>query len=202
MGFYERRIFPHVLDLAMRGMNPLRAEALAAASGEVLEVGFGTGLNLRHYPAGVTRLHALDPADALPERVAARVAAAPFPVVRHHLRADGRLPFDDASLDCVAMTFTLCTIPDPAVALAEIRRVLRPGAPLLFLEHGRSDSPRTARWQDRLNPLQQRIGVGCNLNRRIDALVAAAGFRFDALTRFRHTGPRIFAELYRGVARA
>ncbi len=202
MGIYERYVFPHLLDLAMRGMNPLRAEALAAASGEVLEVGFGTGLNLRFYPPGVTRVHALDPANALPERVTSRIAAAPFPVVRHQLRADGRLPFDDASLDCVAMTFTLCTIPDPGVALAEIRRVLRPGAPLLFLEHGRSDAPRTARLQDFLNPLQNRIGVGCNLNRKVDALIAAAGFRFEALTRFRHTGPRFLAEMYRGIARA
>ena len=202
MGFYERYVFPHVLDLAMRGMNPLRAEALAAASGEVLEVGFGTGLNLGFYPAGVKRLHALDPANALPERVAARIAAAPFPVERHHLRADGRLPFADASFDCVAMTFTLCTIPDTAAALAEIRRVLRPGAPLLFLEHGRSDAPRTARLQDFLNPLQNRIGVGCNINRKVDERIAAAGFHFDALTRFRAKGPRILAEMYRGIARA
>jgi ubiquinone/menaquinone biosynthesis C-methylase UbiE len=202
MGFYERYVFPHFLDLAMRGMNPLRAEALAAASGEVLEVGFGTGLNLAFYPAGVKRLHALDPANALPERVAGRIAAAPFPVERHHLRADGRLPFADASFDCVAMTFTLCTIPDTAAALAEIRRVLRPGAPLLFLEHGRSDAPRTARLQDFLNPLQNRIGVGCNINRKVDERIAAAGFRFDALTRFRARGPRILAEMYRGIARA
>ena len=201
MGFYERRVFPHLLDLAMRGMNPLRAEALAAASGEVLEIGFGTGLNLAFYPRAVKRLHALDPADVLRERVEARIAAAPFPVVRHQLRADGRLPFENASFDCVALTFTLCTIPDTAAALAEIRRVLKPGSPFLFLEHGRSDAPRTARLQDLLNPLQNRIAGGCNLNRKVDERICAAGFRLYELTRFRARGPRFLTEMYRGVAR-
>jgi SAM-dependent methyltransferase len=197
MGFYERRIFPYVLDLAMRGMNPLRADALAAASGEVLEIGFGTGLNLAYYPPGVTRVHALDPADLLAERVAKRIAAAKFPVERHQLRADGRLPFDAASFDCVD-DVTLCTI--PARSGAEIRRVLRPGAPLLFLEHGRSDAPRTARVQDFLNPAWGLIAGGCNINRRPDALMAAAGLRLDRLDRFRADGPAVLATMYRGVA--
>jgi ubiquinone/menaquinone biosynthesis C-methylase UbiE len=202
MGFYQRRIFPYVLDLAMRGMNPLRADALAAASGEVLEIGFGTGLNLAYYPPGVTRVHALDPADLLADRVAKRIAAAKFPVERHRLPADGRLPFADASFDCVAMTFTLCTIPDPAAALAEMRRVLKPGAPLLFLEHGRSDAPRTARLQDLLNRPWGCIAGGCNINRRPDALMAAAGLRLDRLDRFRADGPAVLATMYRGIATA
>ena len=202
MGLYERYVFPHVLDFAMRGMNPLRAEALAAASGEVLEIGFGTGLNLAYYPPGVKRVHALDPADALPERVAGRIAQARFPVERHHLRADGRLPFGDASFDCVATTFTLCTIPDVPAALAEIRRVLKPGAALLFLEHGRSDSARVARIQDFLDPMWGRIAGGCHLTRRPDALVQSAGLRLDRFDRFRADGPAPFAEMYRGIARA
>ncbi len=198
--FYERRLFPPVLDLAMRGMDDERPAALAEAEGEVLEIGFGTGRNLPHYPPAVKRLTALDPMDALRERVAARVAAAAFPVERHALPADGRLPFADAYFDTVAMTWTLCTIPDPGAALSEMLRVLRPTGRLLFIEHGRSDDPDVARWQDRLNPIQRRVACGCNLNRRIDALIEEAGFRLARLDRFRVPGPRIFTELYRGAA--
>ena len=201
MGIYARYVFPHILDFAMRRMNPLRAEVLAPASGDVLEIGFGTGLNLRHYPANVRRLCAVDPLDALPARVAARIASVQFPVERHQLRADGRLPFDAGRFDCVAMTWTLCTIPDPAAALREMRRVLKPGAPLLFIEHGRSDDPKVARFQDRWNPIQKVIGVGCNVNRKIDVLVREAGFAFEKLERFKADGPRFLAETYRGVAR-
>lgn len=202
MGFYERYVFPHVLDFAMRRMAPLRDDVLAPASGEVLEIGFGTGLNLPHYPSTVARLYAVDPMDALQRRVAERIAAAPFPVERHRLRADGRLPFDAARFDCAAMTWTLCTIPDPVAALRELRRVLKPGAPLLFIEHGRSDDPKVARFQERWNPIQNRIGAGCNVNRAIDALIRAAGFEFDELDRFKADGPRFLAEMYRGIARA
>jgi ubiquinone/menaquinone biosynthesis C-methylase UbiE len=202
MGLYERYVFPHVLDFAMRAMNPLRAEVLAPAVGDVLEIGFGTGLNLRHYPKGVRRVCAVDPMHALERRVAERIAAAEFPVERHQLRADGRLPFDAARFDCAAMTWTLCTIPDPLAALRELRRVLKPGAALLFIEHGRSDDARVARFQDRWNPIQNVIGVGCNVNRKIDALIREAGFGFEKLERFKGDGPRFLAEMYRGVARS
>jgi len=202
MSFYERYVFPHVLDFAMRRMSPLRGGVLETASGEVLEIGFGTGLNLRHYPASVRRLHAVDPMDALPKRVAERIAAAPFSVERHRLRADGRLPFDAARFDCATMTWTLCTIPDPVSAMREVRRVLKPGAPLLFIEHGRSDDPKVARFQERWNPIQNRIGAGCNVNRAIDALIRAGGFEFEKLERFKADGPRFLAEMYRGIARA
>lgn len=201
MGFYERRIFPYVLDLAMRGMNPLRADVLAPASGEVLEVGFGTGLNLAYYPPGVTRLHALDPMDALRKRVGARIAAAPFPVERHALRADGRLPFDAGRFDCVTVTWTLCSIPDALAALREMRRVLKPGAKLLFIEHGRSDDEKVARFQDRWNPIQNAIAGGCNVNRKIDALIREGGFEFEKLERYQAPGPRFLTGMYRGVAR-
>ncbi len=202
MGFYQRYVFPHILDFAMRGMNPLRGDVLAPAAGDVLEIGFGTGLNLRHYPASVRRLCAVDPMDALPERVAERIAAAPFPIERHQLRADGRLPFDTGRFDCAAMTWTLCTIPDPIAALHELRRVLKPGAALLFIEHGRSDDARVARFQDRWNPIQNAIGGGCNVNRKIDALIREAGFGFEKLERFKADGPRFLTEMYRGVARS
>jgi len=202
MGFYTDRVFPLLLDWTMRAVNDLRAPALAAATGDVLEVGFGTGLNLPFYPSAVRRLVALDPLRALERRVARRVAAARFPVERVALAADQRLPFEDASFDSVVTTFTLCSIPDPAVALAEMRRVLRPGGVYLFLEHGRSDDPKVARRQERWEPIQRRIAGGCHLSRPIDRLVRAAGFDVERLERFvQPHAPRILAEMYRGAGR-
>lgn len=199
--FYERRIFPHMLEFAMRQLSELRAPTLAEAHGEVLEIGFGTGLNLPHYPASVTRLATADPMEALPERVRGRIDAASFPVEVHHLPADRTLPFDVGRFDCVTMTWTLCTIADPVAAVREMRRVLKPGGKLLFIEHGRSDDERVARWQDRWNPIQNVIACGCNVNRKIDALVEQGGFRLAALERFVADGaPRMFAEMYRGAA--
>ena len=198
--FYERRVFPHVLDLTMGVLEKLRAPTLAEARGEVLEIGFGTGLNLAHYPPGIARVVTADPMDALPERVQRRIAAAAFPVDVHHLPADRRLPFDDARFDCVTMTWTLCTIAEPVAALREMRRVLRPGGQLLFIEHGRSDDPQLARWQDRWNPIQNVIACGCNVNRKIDALVEEGGFRLRSLERFvAERTPRLFGEMYRGI---
>ena len=198
--WYERKVFPRMMDWAMRGLDELREETLAEAGGEVLEIGFGTGLNLRHYGGGVERLSAVDPLTALEEKVAARIAAARFPVERFALPADGRLPFDDARFDTVTMTWTLCSIGDPVSALREMRRVLRPEGRLLFIEHGRSDDAKVARWQDRLNPVHRVVACGCNLNRRIDDLVREGGFWLPAAERFTHEGPRIFAEMYRGAA--
>jgi ubiquinone/menaquinone biosynthesis C-methylase UbiE len=197
---YERRIFPRALDAIMRGMGDMRDEALAGARGDVLEIGFGTGLNLAHYPGGVARVTAVDPMDALQERVQARIAAAAFPVEVHHLRADGRLPFDAARFDCAAITWTLCTIPDPVAALREVHRVLKPGATLHFIEHGRSDDPSTARWQDRWNPIHRVLACGCHVNRKIDEVVRDGGFALEKLDRFLAEGaPRMFGEMYRGV---
>jgi len=182
------------------GFQRLRREMLHSAQGEVLEIGLGTGLNLPYYPAGVSRLRAVDPAPLLPDRVTARSAALPFPVEITHLSAE-RLPYDDGIFDCVVSTWTLCTIPDPLQALREVRRVLKPSGRFLFLEHGRSDDAKTAVWQDRLNPLQNVIGCGCNLNRPIDRLIRQAGLHIVQLDRFVMEGvPRIGGELYRGIA--
>ncbi len=185
----------------MAQLDDLRPEIAGRAEGEVLELGFGTGRNLPHLPPRVKRLAAIDPkpGDGLPA-LEDRVACAPFPVERHALRADGELPFDAGRFDTVLTTFTLCSIPDPLRALREVRRVLAPGGRLLFLEHGRAPDPRTARWQDRLNPLWLRLTGECNMNRPIDRLVEAGGFRLEELTRFRHRGPAVLAHMYRGVA--
>jgi len=199
--FYEQKIFPHILDKAMKGMKDLRAETLSGAEGDVLEIGFGTGLNLDHYPPSVKRLSALDPMEALDERVARRVARASFPVERHALPADGVLPFEDGRFDTVTVTWTLCTIPDASAALREMRRVLNPQGKMFFIEHGRSDESSVARWQDRLNPIQNSIVCGCNLNRKIDALIEGAGFQMQKLDRFVADGaPKIFGTMYRGSA--
>jgi ubiquinone/menaquinone biosynthesis C-methylase UbiE len=199
--FYERRLFPHLLEVGMRALEQHRAPTLAGARGEVLEIGFGTGLNLCHYPAGIDKVVTADPMDSLPDRVQGRIDAAPFPVELHHLPADRRLPFEDRRFDFITMTWTLCTIPDPVAALQEMRRVLRPEGRLLFIEHGRSDDPKTARWQDRWNPIQNVIACGCNVNRKIDALVEEGGFELKAHDRFLAEGaPRMFAEMYRGSA--
>lgn len=198
---YERVVFPRLLDVGMRPLERYRGGTLGRARGEVLEIGFGTGLNLAHYPPEVERLVAIDPMQALPRKVGARVEAAPFPVERHALAADGALPFDAGRFDCVTMTWTLCTIPDPVRALREMRRVARAGAPLLFVEHGRSDDPRIARWQDRLDRLEQVVACGCHLTREIDALIRAGGFAIEELRRFDAPGlPRTHGHLYQGVA--
>ena len=199
--FYENRIFPHILEKAMANFGPQREPTLAEAKGDVLEIGFGTGLNLPHYPDAVTRLSTVDPMDALSDVVAARIQAADFPVDRHHLPADGELPFDTARFDTVTVTWTLCTIPDAGAALQEMRRVLKPEGQMLFIEHGRSDDPKIARWQDRLNPIQNVIGCGCNLNRPVGSLVEDAGFQIQRIEQLIE-GPRILATLYRGAATA
>lgn len=189
-----------LLDWAMRHMNELRPDTVAAAQGELLEVGFGTGLNLDFYPDAVTGVVGLDPHTAELPALSERIARARFPVERVALRADGELPFDAGRFDCVVTTWTLCSIPDAPRALAEMRRVLKPGGRYVFVEHGRAPTPGAARWQDRLNPLWRRVAGGCNMNRPIDRLVAEAGFELRSLERFRHRGPGLLAHMFRGEA--
>ncbi len=202
MGLYARYIFPRLMDRIMSGkeFQQLRSELLAKASGTVLEIGFGTGLNLPHYPKNVTWLHAVEPATLLPERLIRRGKDATFPIEVKRVSAE-TLPFDDQIFDCAVSTWTLCTIPDPVRALQEVRRVLKPSGLFLFLEHGRSEDEKMATWQDRLNPVQRIIGCGCNLNRRIDQLIAQAGFSTTELDRFvMQTVPRLGGAMYRGQA--
>jgi SAM-dependent methyltransferase len=199
MGLRDR-LKPRIQDFAMRFMDELRPETVGAAKGNVLEVGFGTARNLAHYGAGVEQLTGLDPMRTQGVRaVEERIARARFPVERIVLHADVELPFDAGRFDCIVSTWTLCSIPDPAASLAELRRVLRPGGRYLFIEHGRSSRPSTVHWQDRLNPVWRRVMDGCNINRPIDRL-ESAGFSLTSLQRFQHKGPSVLAHMYRGVA--
>ena len=191
MGWWEERVVPGLVDRALKGreIGELRAEACAGLSGTVLELGFGGGLNLLHLPSAVTRLDAVEPSDrgwALSER---RRARGSLRVTRVGL--DGqRLDVADAAYDHVLCTFTLCTIPDPALALAEVRRVLRPGGTLAFLEHGLAPTPGVARWQHRLDPLQRRVAGGCHLSRDVPALVASSGLVAGSVRAAYLPGPR------------
>ena len=179
-----------------------RRQALAPLRGHVLEIGFGTGLNLPFYPYQVTKLTALDSEHMLPKRVEKRIAQARVPVEQLKLDASGRLPFEDDAFDGIVTTLTLCSIADVEAALAEIRRVLKPDARYVFLEHGRSDDPRVATRQDFWNPIQKLIACGCNMNRPIDLLIRAAGMEMIELDRYQLPDtPRILGEIYRGVAR-
>jgi SAM-dependent methyltransferase len=187
---------PRLQDWMMGFLDELRPDTLRHTGGEVLEVGFGTGRNLALYPAEVKSVTGIDPlvTDGV-ATVDARVAAARFPVTRTALRADGALPFDAGRFDCVVTTWTLCSIPDAAAALREMRRVLKPGGRYVFVEHGRSQRESTARWQDRLNPLWSRLADGCNINRPIDRIVAQSGFELTSIDRFRGKGPGLFAQI-------
>lgn len=202
MGLYATQIFPRLMDwvMARPAFSQLRESLLQLASGEVLEIRFGTGLNLRHYPTTITRLSIVDPATLLPAKVARRMAAAPYPIQTTHVTAEN-LPFPDQQFETVVSTWTLCTIPDPVLALHEVGRVLKPGGRFLFLEHGRSDDRTIAVWQDRLNPIQNVMGCGCHLNRQIDRLITQSGLTIAHLDRFNMQGvPRLVGEMYRGTA--
>ncbi len=201
MGLYEDKVLPRIINLlcGTKEMGKYRAQTTAGLEGEVLEVGFGSGLNLPHYPSAVTKVLAVDPATEGRTLAASRVAAFGAPV--EYVGLDGAdLPLEDSSVDHVLSTMTLCTIPDVSRALLEIRRVLRPGGTMHFLEHGRSDDPRVVVWQDRLTPLQKRLFGGCHLNRAVDHLVADAGLEMVRLDRFLMKGPKTIGTMYEGVA--
>jgi ubiquinone/menaquinone biosynthesis C-methylase UbiE len=181
MGLYQRYLLPRLVQCACGSpvIDRQRRKVVPLAQGEVLEIGFGSGLNLPHYRREhVTRLWALEPSTGMRALAAARVAGSGLDVQWLDLPGEA-VPLPDGSVDCVVMTYTLCTIPDAAAALAQVRRVLRPGGRLLFCEHGAAPDADVRRWQDRLDGLWGRFAGGCHLNREMEPLIASAGFRFD-----------------------
>ena len=204
MGFYREHVLPRVVDKVMstKETRRIRERICADLTGDVVEIGFGSGHNVPYYGPGVTGVWAVEPS-LLAQRIAGkRVDPSPVPVTYAGL--DGqRLDLPDDRFDTALSTWTLCTIPDAVAALRELRRVLKPGGRLIFVEHGRSPDAGVRRWQDRLNPIQQRIGGGCNLNRRIDELIRSSGLEIERLDNFYAAGePKPFGYLYEGVARA
>jgi ubiquinone/menaquinone biosynthesis C-methylase UbiE len=204
MNVYSRYIFPCVLDWAMNrpAMEAQRPIALAPARGDVLEIGLGTGRNLRHYGPDVRHIFALEPNTGMARRARARIEAARVPVSYLNYTADGRIDAPDARFDTVVSTWTLCSVANIDRTLAEVRRVLKPGGLFLFIEHGLAPDEGVARWQHRLNPINRVIGDGCNLDRPIVERVEAAGLgRFETLEQFYMPDvPRIGGFTTRGVA--
>ena len=202
MSFYGDHILPRIVDVCMRARDTgdVRARVVSNLTGEVLEIGFGSGLNVPFYPATLTRVWALDPATVGRKLAARRVAASPVPVEYIGLDAQ-RIPLPDGSVDAVLTTWTLCTIPDPAQALAEVRRVLRPGGTLHFAEHGRAPDTKVARSQDRLEPLQKRVFGGCHLTRHIDQIISASGLELTELKTYYRPGPPATSYTFEGQAR-
>jgi ubiquinone/menaquinone biosynthesis C-methylase UbiE len=188
------------MAMRVKALQPYRARIVGAAEGRVLEFGIGSGLNLPLYGANVTSVLGIESSPELLRMAKRQSAEAHVPVELIEATAEA-LPLDDGSVDTVVTTWTLCTIPDAEKALREARRVLHPGGSLLFVEHGRAPEPGVARWQDRLDPLWSPLAGGCHLNRKIDALIAGAGFRLDTLRNSRMPGPRTHNFLYEGRAR-
>jgi ubiquinone/menaquinone biosynthesis C-methylase UbiE len=201
MGLYRQHVLPRIVDkaCATKEITPLRARATEGLAGRVVEIGFGSGLNLPHLPAAVDELLAVEPSTTARRLAAGRIGDSPVPV--EVIGLDGEhLPLDDDSVDAALSTFTLCTIPDAVGALRELRRVLRPGGNLHFLEHGLSPDPIVARWQHRLTPIQRRLFGGCHFDRPIDQLLTTAGFEISSLRNYHLRGPKTPGYMYEGTA--
>jgi SAM-dependent methyltransferase len=203
MGVYGDHVLPRMLNAAcaLKNAEPLRRRVCAGLAGEVVELGFGSGLNVPYYPGAVTRVAAVEPSDTAWRLAGERVAASPVNVERSGL--DGQsLPFPDDSFDAALSTWTLCTIPDAGAALAELRRVLKPGATFHFLEHGLAPDERVRHWQHRLEPLQKRVFGGCHLTRSAPDLLRGAGFTIGELDVFyEERTPKVIGADSLGVAR-
>ncbi|MDL9936055.1 class I SAM-dependent methyltransferase [Gordonia sp. ABSL1-1] len=204
MGFYDDRVLPHLIELTCGAtmLTASRRRACAPLTGDVVEIGFGSGLNVALYPDAVTRVAAVEPSDVGWSMSEKRRAAATVPIDRAGLDGE-HLPFDDHSFDGALSTFTMCTIPNLPAALAELRRVVKPGGVVGFLEHGAAPDESVARWQHRLEPIQRRVAGGCHLTRDTRAALTDAGFEVDEIDRFYQRGvPRPFGYLSVGVARS
>ncbi len=203
MSFYSEHILPHLIGLACstRPIMKQREKIVPRAQGRVLEIGLGAGPNLAFYdPRKVERVFGLEPSAGMRRKAAKAVAAAPTPVELIDLPGE-EIPLDDASVDTVVLTYTLCSIDAFEPALAQMRRVLKPSGALLFCEHGAAPDPGVARWQDRLNPLWRAVAGGCNLNRPIPTLLENAGFKIaDLETMYLPNSPKFASFNYWGSA--
>lgn len=201
MGWYEKYVLPKLIDsaCAQKPMRRLRERYVPQASGDVLEIGIGSGLNLAHYGPGVTSITGLDPAAALTSRARSRAEALGRPV--QVLGVSGEeIPADDARFDSLVCTWTLCSIPNVYAALREMHRVLKPGGRLYFIEHGRAPEAGVQKWQRRLEPLWKKIGGGCHLTRKADELIQDAGFDLTELDAGYQPGPKFAAFMTHGIA--
>jgi ubiquinone/menaquinone biosynthesis C-methylase UbiE len=185
MGWYGERVLPRIIDKAcgVASTFPLRERVCSGLHGDVVEIGFGSGHNVRFYPATVASVTAIEPSDTAWRLAARRVRESTVRIRRGDLDAQ-RLPFGDGTFDSALSTWTLCTIPDPVAALRELRRVLKPGGTLHFLEHGLAPDPNVQRWQHRCNGMQRRFVGGCNLNRPILRLLDDGGFTLTEVEQF------------------
>ncbi len=201
MGLYQDRILPRCIDWVLRREHymALRREVTPGLSGRVLEIGFGSGLNLPYYPKEVERVVALDPAELGRRLGSQRIRSFHAPVDFCNLNG-ARYPLESSSVDAALSTWTLCSIPAVEDALAEVRRVLKPGGRFQFLEHGVAPEPRVAAWQRRLNPVHGLFTGGCRLDLDVPRLLRRAGFELGNVEEFYARGPRFLAYMYRGVA--
>lgn len=202
MGFYSDVILPRLCDFAMRNRQfvPFRERVIGAAEGRVLEIGVGSGVNLPFYRPPVRQVLALEPAPKLVAMARSAAYGAALPVSLLEASAEA-IPLDDHCVDTVVTTWTMCSIPHAGTALAEMRRVLRPGGKLLFVEHGLSSDEGVRRWQDRLTPAWACISGGCHLNRPIRSMIEGAGFRIDRIETGYIPGPKPMTFMYEGSAR-
>jgi SAM-dependent methyltransferase len=202
VSFYDDHVLPRILNVVMNGKEErkIRSRVCAGLTGEVVEIGFGTGHNLPYLPSGVKRLRAVEPSQLAVRLARPRIAASPVAVEVAGL--DGqRLPLADDTADSLLCTWSLCTIPDPVAAVAEMRRVLRPGGVLHFAEHGLAPDESVRKWQRRLNGMQQRVGGGCHLSRDIPTIIESAAMTITRLDTYYAKGqPKPYAAMYEGVA--
>jgi len=203
VGFYARQVLPRIINLAMRNkeITRLRAAWIPQARGDVLEIGIGSGLNLPFYTSEVKHVYGVDPSLELLRMARERAARRPVNVEFLSQSAEDPIPLPNESVDTLLMTWTLCSIPNAAKALAQMKRVLKRSGQLIFVEHGRAPDRSVAVWQDRLNPTWRRIEGGCNLNRKVDELIIGAGFHIADLRKFYLRGPRPMTYTYQGLAR-
>jgi ubiquinone/menaquinone biosynthesis C-methylase UbiE len=201
MGFYSRVIFPRLMDWSMAGpdMAKYRQEVLAQVQGEVLEIGFGTGLNLPYYPKRIRKITTVDPNPGVNQLAQKRIQESSM-MVDHRVLSGEQLPMADNTFDSVVSTWTLCSIANVDQAIQEIYRVLKPGGRFFFIEHGLSEDPGVQIWQHRLNPIQKVIGDGCHLDRDIQTLIKKQ-FQDIEIEQFdMENAPKTLGHLYRGVA--